>query len=186
MAEYYGTYENDFFGGTLENDIAYGSYGDDYLYGSDGDDTLFGDEGNDQLVDEQGDDLLYGGSGNDRLYGVEGNNTLYGGSGNDTLIGGYGMPNNNNTLYGDAGSDTFSYNTYYLNSGNVFDTIGDFEVGYDKIDVANTSSTIPISSCDFSYDSGSGILSFQNNPFIYIQNNPTGFNVANDLTLSNV
>ncbi len=125
-------------------------------------------------------------SGNTSIYPDIGLNPLYGGFGNDTLAGGFGLTDNNNILYGDAGSDTFIHNTYDLNYGSVFDTIGDFEVGYDKIDVSNTSSLTPISSSDFNYDSGSGILSFQNNPFIYIQNNPTGFNVANDLTLSNI
>ncbi|HEY8360204.1 MAG TPA: hypothetical protein VIL30_22335, partial [Ramlibacter sp.] len=68
----------------------------------------------------------YGGSGNDTLNGGGGNDTLYGGSGNDTLNGGADSDN----LYGGQGNDTFVF------TGKSSDTIRDFNVANDTIDIS--------------------------------------------------
>lgn len=74
-----------------------------------------------------GDDYLTGTDKNDQIYGYEGNDSLIGGLGKDYLVGGLG----NDTLTGGGGRDTFVL--YY--SGGGIDTITDFSVQEDRIDV---------------------------------------------------
>lgn len=64
------------------------------------------------------DDTLDGGAGSDTIYGQEGDDFIIGGTGADYLEGG-------------IGADTFSFAD---NSGS--DTIGDFQIGQDTIDVS--------------------------------------------------
>ena len=122
-----------------DNTLTLSGYGD--LFGGLGNDNLsasatssysnrlFGEQGNDTLDGGTGDDLLLGGSGDDRLLGGNDEDTLEGGSGNDIVEGG----ENSDLLHGGSGSDTFvvqpiiNYSTY--------DSIGDFELAYDKLDV---------------------------------------------------
>jgi uncharacterized protein YjiK len=110
--------------------------GDNRIYGGDGSDELYAGL-RDRLFGEAGDDILdaTAGKGGNRLYGGGGNDTLFagsndflfGGDGDDKLFGGKG----GNTLLGGAGADKF-----YLTSGGLpttVNTIGDFEVGVDKL-----------------------------------------------------
>jgi len=80
--------------------------------------TLTGNELNNTIVGGNGADTLDGGAGNDVLNAGAGNDVLIGGTGNDTLFGG-------------AGSDVFRFLAGFGN-----DTIGDFTVGQDKIDIS--------------------------------------------------
>ncbi|MBE9605014.1 M10 family metallopeptidase C-terminal domain-containing protein [Acetobacteraceae bacterium H6797] len=84
--------------------------------------------GNDNIQGTSGSDLIDGLGGNDIINGLSGNDTLLGNSGNDTLIGGTG----NDLLTGGAGRDTYVYNAREFGS----DTIEDFDLVYDKIDVS--------------------------------------------------
>jgi Ca2+-binding RTX toxin-like protein len=93
-------------GGTPNNDILTGRNGSDMINGFDGDDVLAG---------LQGDDVLNGGAGNDNLSGNRGHDLLRGEAGNDILTGG-------------AGRDTF-----VLGLGLGADTIVDFTLGQDSI-----------------------------------------------------
>lgn len=84
-------------------------------------------------------DTLTGTSANEQILGLAGNDKLSGAGGNDTLVGGLGKDN----LTGGSGSDTFVYNTLlesYRNYGTANisgqDTITDFTVGVDKIDLS--------------------------------------------------
>ena len=77
-----------------------------------------------------GNDKIYGGAGNDVINGDAGNDYLSGDAGNDTLYGGTGK----NTLKGGSGNDVFVHG-----SGN--DVITDYEVGKDKIILANSANT---------------------------------------------
>jgi glycerophosphoryl diester phosphodiesterase len=121
------------------NDIIDGSLSkgsENRLYGGDGMDELYAGK-NDRLFGEAGDDILDAsqGKGGNRLYGGDGQDTLFagandlisGGDGNDSLFAGKG----GNSLLGGAGADKF-----YLTAGglpNSANTIGDFEVGIDKM-----------------------------------------------------
>ncbi|WP_417262500.1 S8 family serine peptidase [Celeribacter sp.] len=124
---------NDRLNGGAGADRLLGADGDDSLIDTDGNNRMFGGTGNDTLFDGSGSSILFGNGGNDRLIGKGGNDRLYGNNGNDTLNGG----NGNDTLNGGAGND-------YMIGGNgvdifVFhefedaDTIGDFELGTDRL-----------------------------------------------------
>jgi phosphodiesterase/alkaline phosphatase D-like protein/predicted AlkP superfamily pyrophosphatase or phosphodiesterase len=121
------------------NDLVDGSVSkgsDNRVYGGEGNDELYAGL-RDRLFGETGDDILdaTAGKGGNRLYGGAGNDTLFagtndflsGGDGDDKLFGGKG----GNTLFGGAGADKF-----YLTSGGLpatANTVGDFEVGIDKL-----------------------------------------------------
>ncbi len=107
--------------GNKKNNIIYGGSGNDLLSGVEGDDSLFGKDGNDRL---------YGGVGNDKLYGNDGDDRLQGGDGDDLLYGQKG----DDELTGNDGKDTF---VYYTGHGN--DTITDYTVDEDKIQIASGS-----------------------------------------------
>jgi hypothetical protein len=80
-----------------------------------------------------GNDTLNGLGGNDRLEGGDGNDVLNAGAGDDILVGGAG----NDTQIGGAGADTFVYGI-----GGQADTITDFQVGTDKIEVSGYTSYV--------------------------------------------
>ena len=97
------------------------------ITGSSGNNTLRGDRRDNEIKAGAGNDQLYGNTGDDTLYGEAGNDTLYGGTGNDTLHGGPG----NDLLDGGPGTDTFVFAP-----GNGDDSIMDFNVAGDKIDLS--------------------------------------------------
>jgi len=66
---------------------------------------------------------IIGNDNNNMLSGLGGNDILDGGSGNDNLTGGIGM-------------DTFTYTVVGNSAGANIDTINDFLVGGDKIDLS--------------------------------------------------
>ncbi|MDN4546184.1 glycosyl hydrolase family 28-related protein [Pseudomonas sp. C32] len=84
-------------------------------------------------------DSLLGSDSADTLLGLAGNDSLSGGAGDDMLDGGAGR----DSLYGGAGADTFrysnvldSYRDYDTGGITASDSIYDFTVGVDKIDVS--------------------------------------------------
>ncbi|GID03137.1 M10 family metallopeptidase C-terminal domain-containing protein [Pseudomonas sp. 008] len=83
-----------------------------------------------------GNDILLGSAGSEIFYGVAGNDTINGGAGDDILVGGAGI----DKLTGGTGADTFRFTTQsdsYRNATASFDdTITDFDVTQDKIDLA--------------------------------------------------
>lgn len=107
------------------NDIIFGGRGDandvgtnDSINGGDGDDTVFGSGGNDNIEGGDGNDLLFNGGGNDTVNGGADTDTLWGGGGNDILTGG-------------EGADTFAFAS---DNGN--DTITDFDLTADILDLS--------------------------------------------------
>lgn len=72
-------------------------------------------------------DYVFGGAGNDTLNGNGGNDILLGDDGNDIISGGAG----NDVLTGGAGADSFNFA-----AGSGVDTITDFEIGVDKINLS--------------------------------------------------
>ena len=113
--------------GTENANMIDGGGGGDIIYGMEGDDTLRGEGGGDMIFGGEGDDWLEGGTGDDLLMGGEGHDVLIGDEGDDLLVGGEG----DDVLMGGGGTDTFVFNQ---DSGH--DTITDFNVGIDKIDLS--------------------------------------------------
>ena len=74
---------------------------------------------------------LVGGAGDDTLDGGAGKDALSGGAGNDVLIGGWGA----DKLAGGAGADIFLFRDAADSTRGARDTIIDFTVGTDRIDL---------------------------------------------------
>lgn len=156
---------NDRLVGLSGNDTLTGGTGRDVLMGGTGDDVMTGGDGNDFFNAGGHDDTVDGGAGRDRIYGYAGADTLRGGDDVDLINGGYG----NDTLYGDGGadrlegdfgddiliggaggdrligqqgSDTFRFLSVSDSpTGALNDKIQDFEIGIDKIDLSQMSSS---------------------------------------------
>lgn len=118
---------NDTLDGGTGVDTLIGGAGNDTLNGGADADTLFGRNGFDTLNGGAGDDELNGNADNDTLSGGFGDDVLNGGAGDDTLTGGADV----DTLTGGTGVDTFDFNS----DGEGVDTITDFTVGTDLIDL---------------------------------------------------
>jgi parallel beta-helix repeat protein len=89
------------------------------------------------ITGTSGKDSLTGTGANEQLLGLAGNDTLNGGDGNDILVGGAGI----DQLTGGAGGDLFRFtnltDSYRSPTTSFSDTITDFTVGVDKIDLSN-------------------------------------------------
>lgn len=145
-----GGNDDDFLSGGMGNDRLIGGDGNDDMHGNRGDDRLFGQSGDDLMFGESGNDLLRGGDGADFVSGGDDADALYGEAGDDRLLGGNGA----DRLDGGAGSDAliggadadifaFDYSAPPLAAEAVFDahggdtdTIFDFELGVDIIEIA--------------------------------------------------
>jgi serralysin len=112
---------DDFFGV-----VAGATSGDDTLLGTSGNDVIDGLAGNDAIGGNGGNDFLRGGAGDDAISGNAGDDSLYGDAGSDILNGGTG----NDSLNGGAGRDTFTFSASFGD-----DTINDFTVGFDSINL---------------------------------------------------
>ncbi|WP_439153795.1 M10 family metallopeptidase C-terminal domain-containing protein [Yoonia sp.] len=119
----HGNSGSDAISGTAGTNLIYGNSGADRLTGGNGSDTIFGNAGNDIMVGGATGDLLNGGRGDDTLDGGAGPDILNGGIGHDRLTGG-------------AGADTFVFDFISDSWAGRADTITDFEVGIDRIDLS--------------------------------------------------
>ncbi|MBD2068882.1 DUF4347 domain-containing protein [Leptolyngbya sp. FACHB-671] len=132
-----GAEGSDRISGGTGDDIVDGGNGNDGLRGSEGNDVIRGRSGNDRISGGAGNDRVDGGVRNDRLRGAEGNDVILGGDGRDVLIGAEGRDvlfggTGADELLGQEGRDSFLY-TSYDDRG---DTILDFTIGDDKIDLS--------------------------------------------------
>lgn len=118
---------NDVLTGYGGNDSVSGGNGVDWLNGNDGADRMVGGNDGDVIIGGNGVDIVVGSSGNDSLYGDADNDTVRGGAGNDTVDGGAG----DDVLAGGGGNDVFAFDPAFG-----WDTIKDFSVGHDKIDLS--------------------------------------------------
>jgi hypothetical protein len=119
-------------GSTLPN-AAFGFDGDDAVKGSRDGDHLFGGAGDDDLSGLRGDDVLVGAVGNDHLRGGWGDDWLGGGPGDDVLDGDRGS----DWMVGGEGADTFVFSG--KGSPRQVDTIADFEIGLDRLQLGKGS-----------------------------------------------
>ncbi len=99
--------------------------------GTSANDTLNGAAGNDTINGLNGNDTIRGYNGNDVINGGAGNDSLFGGSGKDYIFGGIGA----DKLTGGAGNDVFHYENLVDSKQGSYDTIQDFTVGQDRIDL---------------------------------------------------
>lgn len=140
--------DNALIGGSF-NDRLVGRAGDDTLSGNKGDDILLGGQGADTAAGGVGADSLKGNGGSDRLVGNGGNDLVLGGGGRDSLLGGGG----DDTLSGGSGHDLLQgqrghdeatggrgRDTFVFNRGDGADTITDFELGIDNIQIGRGAS----------------------------------------------
>jgi len=127
--------------GGLGADVLKGDNGRDTVLGGDGndnaaggaqDDRIEGGLGQDKLFGNAGADLVFGDAGNDLVQGDAARDTLYGGDGDDTLIGGTEA----DMLEGGAGADAFRFVTIADSAPAGADSITDFELGLDRIDLS--------------------------------------------------
>ena len=142
---------NDILTGDAGNDTVLGNDGQDNLSGGEGDDKLLGGADHDTLSGEAGNDTLKGSNGDDSLTGGDGDDSISGGSGRDLVIGGNGndilfgnrnddtlvSENGNDTLTGGSGRDTFKFLKSTLDIPGLTQTVTDFRVNKDYIDVTD-------------------------------------------------
>lgn len=107
------------------------------ITGGTGSDTITGGDVADSLTGGNGADSIIGGGGDDSLLGGIGADTILGGIGADVITGGVG----NDVLTGGDGADIFTFTTKTTEG---VDSITDFVVGTDKINVAQTISDATI------------------------------------------
>lgn len=123
-------------GNSNANSIYLGD-GDDASDAGSGHDLVFGGEGNDTIdggsVGSYSNDTLYGGAGDDSLDGGTYNDTIYGGTGDDTIDGGSAA----DVLTGNEGSDVFHFVNDDQSTDANRDTITDFNVAEDVINLHN-------------------------------------------------
>ena len=111
--------------------------GDDLIEGSRGYDTLNGGTGNDTIIGNGGRDVANGGDGDDHITGGFNKDILNGDAGNDTIIGGLG----DDAINGGTGDDTltggdFHGDSFLFSANNGHDTVTDFVVSQDRIDLS--------------------------------------------------
>lgn len=140
----FGATDNKAFSG-LGNDTVMLGNGDDSAWGGSGNDLLIGHTGNDFLDGGADNDDVRGGYGNDTLDGDSGDDTLNAGAGDDTVFGGSGS----DEVRGGAGADELSggssSDTFVWKDGDYgLDTLIDFQLGTDKIDVDGFLANPPI------------------------------------------
>jgi len=137
--------------GDTGRDTLIGGGGHDALYGGDQSDVLRGDAGNDLLDGGEAGDTIEGGLGDDQLFGGAGLDRLEGGEGDDRLDGGEAF----DELFGGEGADVF-----VLGLGYGTDTVGDFVVGEDliELDAALMADLTPEAAADLARETPEGDL----------------------------
>jgi cysteinyl-tRNA synthetase, unknown class len=164
--------------GTDESDRINGTRGADVIQSGFGNDVIDAGSGNDLVHGQWDRDLINGGEGNDSLFGDDDSDTLIGGAGDDRLTGDRGY----DQLTGGAGRDVFVFENFTPKTLGR-DTITDFEVGIDKIElnhgiftklqpgglaagdfaIVESKMMASRSSAAIVYDSGSGNLFYNSN-----------------------
>jgi Ca2+-binding RTX toxin-like protein len=140
------------------------------MTGGTGADTMVGGTAADSLTGGNGADSISGGAAADTIIGGLGNDTLLGEIGNDTLTGAEG----NDTMTGGEGVDHFVFSA---TASNGVDSITDFVVGTDKINVraqfgADGNEIAPVTAAG-----GADSITFADNNIYYISMNGAAGNL---------
>lgn len=122
---------------------------------------LIGDDSSETLTGSSLDDLIAGAAGDDTLTGAAGDDILQDGAGSDTLTGG-------------DGSDLF-----VLEADGEQDTITDFEVGIDRLDLSSWSMLYGAAQIEQTITSNGVILSFRDETLFLYSHNGTSINISN-------
>lgn len=190
---------NDVLRGGAGNDVGAGGSGNDSLSGDAGNDTLDGGAGLDSIIGGSGNDSLAGGAASDVMTGGLGSDTLSGGLGADDLRGGGGNDflagdGGADTLFGDGGDDVLDggagadkvnggigddtttggggADTFVFGNALGSDTITDFQIDLDTIQLSGSGFTI-------TYADGDAVLTFANGE-LTVQNVADGSLVIGD------
>lgn len=115
-----------------------GTWGDDFIVANNGNDCIFGQIGDDFILGNGGDDYIEGGWGDDSLHAGPGDDFVKAGRGDDYISGGFG----HDTLIGGSGCDTFLIKVSKPFLGESFDTILDFRIGTDKLELNGGDQTL--------------------------------------------
>ncbi|WP_425080816.1 fasciclin domain-containing protein [Ruegeria arenilitoris] len=122
-----GQKNTDFILGDDSDEFHFTGRGKDFVHGGGGNDVIGAGRGKDIVLGGDGNDTIFGGRGMDILRGDDGNDKIFGGRGKDLIDGGA----DDDFLVGGRGRDTF-----FFEEGDGEDTILDFEIGKDKIDLS--------------------------------------------------
>ena len=157
-----------------------GGAGDDLIFGGAGDDLLDGNDGHNEISGENGHDTLYGGADNDLLTGGADNDLLVGAAGHDSLLGSNGHDvingeegddflngnDGDDLLTGGKGADTLiggaGHDVFVLEASDAYDTIIDFELQSDRIQLSESLTLGQLSIVDNESYTGSLILDSNN------------------------
>lgn len=142
--EILGDVGNDYIDAGAGDDFIVAGSGNDRIYAGAGDDMIDAGAGNDTVEAGAGSDFVEAGSGNDRVYGGAGDDVIEGGAGNDRLYGDAGDDlisggDGADYIYAGLGDDILSggsgRDVFYFENGFGQDTIEDFEVGLDRVNM---------------------------------------------------
>lgn len=196
-------------GGTGGRDTVFGDGGQDTLLAGGGDDIVDGGDGHDRVVGGNGNDTVRGGAQNDTLVGQGGDDLLvgglgadvaYGGAGNDTWVDDSQVTFGNDTVFGGLGNDTISLfggddvasgggdaDTFYLNQQIGNDTIQDFTLGEDalQVHVALWLGNLDQARLDALSNTSSGtlVLEFDNGDSLTLNGLTSNAGLLSDITL---
>ena len=153
-----GTAGDDSLQGGAAAENMFGGEGDDTIDGGAGNDIVFGDAGNDTIDGGAGDDWIDGHAGDDSIDGGAGHDWIDGGAGNDTIDAGAG----NDIVFGDAGNDMLEggggEDVFYFESNGGNDTITDFSVTDDSIDLREFSGISSFSDLTITQDGDDAVI----------------------------
>lgn len=151
------------------------------VFGSSFGDTITGDDNDNVLLGLGGDDMVSGGGGNDFVAAADGNDTLDGGAGNDTIVGASG----DDTLTGGSGADTYQLITEVQDAYNFgHDTITDFDVAEDVIDLTPFEQYGAISQLDIAEAGGNTTITIDSDRSITLNGVSAGSLVAANFIFS--
>ncbi len=159
---------DDFIDAGSGNDTVFGQGGNDSILGAAGDDSLVGDAGDDTIGGGPGNDTIFGGDGNDFLRGWTGDDVISGGAGDDHILSGAGS----DVLTGGAGADVFIFRPDTDFRDLNVDTITDFDVNNDKIDLRAFDLDITYDVFEFALTEGNQSVFFQAGSDVIIASRP--------------